>query len=184
MLHINVDRFDQLYYQFNTEIFSFVYKKVHCSYMAEEVVQLTFIKFWKVKDRLSDEVEIRPQLFQIAKTVLIDQLRKKYSQKNRVHITVEENELSSNVEISSNLLAHQVDYNDARARIERLLIALPPMRKKVFVLSRFEEYTHKEIANLLNISTKTIENHITQALRYLKLNWCFLLMMGLGVLGN
>src|SRR5690606_3483696 len=46
--------------------------------------------------------------------------------------------------------------------------ALPEMRRKVFIMSRFENLTHKEIASRLLISPKTAENHINLALKALR----------------
>ena len=48
--------------------------------------------------------------------------------------------------------------------------AMPPMRQKVFRLSRFEHKTYREISEELSISTKTVENQIGKALRLLRLS--------------
>lgn len=45
---------------------------------------------------------------------------------------------------------------------------LSPVRRKVFVLSKIEGYTYKEIAASLHISIKTVDNHIAQALKQLR----------------
>jgi RNA polymerase sigma-70 factor, ECF subfamily len=50
------------------------------------------------------------------------------------------------------------------AAIERL----PDKNKTVFMKSRLEEKTHKEIANEMSISVKTVENHITKSLKFLR----------------
>lgn len=169
--------FDTIYYEYHSEVYDYVQKKIRCSYTAEEVVQLTFIKFWNNRCSMPDGVEIRVQIFQIAKTVMIDQLRKKYSKKNSFYL---QSSISPKLAEAVNYdVTNRVNYKDTRARIEKLLRSLPPARKKVFELSRFEEFSHKEISKMLNISTKTVENHIAQALKYIKLYWCVILLLSL-----
>ena len=53
---------------------------------------------------------------------------------------------------------------------------LPPRRREIFNLSRKEQKSYKEIAILLNISEKTVENQISEALKYLKKNITLLLL--------
>jgi len=47
---------------------------------------------------------------------------------------------------------------------------MPDMQKKVFEMSRFEEKSHREIATALSISIKTVETHISRALKFLRQN--------------
>ncbi|ANH82725.1 hypothetical protein A8C56_18650 [Niabella ginsenosidivorans] len=170
--------FNTVYYEYHAEVYDFVQKKVGCSYLAEEVVQLTFIKFWNNRKKIPEHIELRTQVFQIAKTVLIDQLRKKYSKKNSVYRAPQADRAYEPV---NHDVANKVNFNDTRARIEKLLNTLPPVRKKVFELSRFDELSHKEISNLLNISIKTVESHITHALKHIKLYWYMVLLLALSV---
>ena len=60
--------------------------------------------------------------------------------------------------------------------IYRLIDELPPRRREIFNLSRKEQKSYKEIAILLNISEKTVENQISEALKYLKKNITLLLL--------
>jgi RNA polymerase sigma-70 factor (family 1) len=169
--------FDAIYHEYHPEVYDYVQRKIQCSYTAEEVVQLTFIKFWNNRETMPEKIDIRVQVFQIAKTVLIDELRKKYSKKNSTHLASQA--IPGLAEPVNHDVTNRVNYKDTRARIEKLLRSLPPVRKKVFELSRFDEFSHKEISKILNISTKTVENHIAQALKYIKLYWCVILLLSL-----
>ncbi|WP_299261074.1 sigma-70 family RNA polymerase sigma factor [uncultured Aquimarina sp.] len=55
-------------------------------------------------------------------------------------------------------------------KLENSIEQLPEKCREVFKLSRLEQKRHKEIAKILGISTKTVEVHITRALRFLKTN--------------
>ena len=61
-----------------------------------------------------------------------------------------------------------IEVNDLKQYIDTLIEELPPRQKEVYKLSREEYLKHFEIAQLLSISEKTVERHITEALRFLK----------------
>jgi len=61
-----------------------------------------------------------------------------------------------------------LEYEDTRKTIQDAIDTLPERCRIIFCMSRFDEKSHKEIAAELNISTKTIENQITRALKTLR----------------
>jgi RNA polymerase sigma-70 factor (ECF subfamily) len=61
-------------------------------------------------------------------------------------------------------------YKELLERVEVEVNHLPPKCRNVFELSRKQYKTNKEIAQLMGISEKTVENHLTKALRYLRVN--------------
>ena len=60
------------------------------------------------------------------------------------------------------------DAASLEAYLKELVESMPPMRRKVFVMSRYQHKTNREIAQALQISEKTVEVHITLALRELR----------------
>ena len=60
------------------------------------------------------------------------------------------------------------DAHSLEAYLKTLVENMPPMRKKVFMMSRYQQKSNREIAQELHISEKTVEVHITLALRELK----------------
>ena len=61
-----------------------------------------------------------------------------------------------------------VQYKDLKNRVSELIEELPERQKEIFVLSRTEGFSHKEIASKLQITTKTVEYHISLAIKYIK----------------
>ena len=70
----------------------------------------------------------------------------------------------------------EIDAHNLQEYIDRLIDELPPRRREIFNLGRKEQKSYKEIAILLNISEKTVENQISEALKYLKKNITLLLL--------
>ena len=149
--------FQTVYRLFNQKLYAYVLKKTGSVYMSEEVVQLTFIRLWEKRENLSSEYSLSAQIFRIAGTILIDQLRKEAVGKK--HLTVVENDYA---------LQNEVDQPEMHHALERAIEQMAPVRKKVFKLSKVEGYSYREIEEMLSISPKTVENHISQALKQLR----------------
>ncbi|MBE9583171.1 RNA polymerase sigma-70 factor [Mucilaginibacter sp. JRF] len=151
--------YKMVYYQYHQKVYAFVAHKTSSAYLAEEVTQLTFIKLWEKRHQLSTEYDIDVQLFRIARNAMIDELRKDAVRNNLIN----QLERDMNQPYTDTLVDKETlkNVNDA-------IELLPPTRKMVFKLSRFNNLTNAEIAEMLSISTKTVENHITLAIKQLR----------------
>ena len=105
------------------------------------------------------EIPFDRQLFQIAKTTLIDQIRKSVRERLRLQ------ELRENAVPTEAIPQYETDIT---SRITHALENLPPIRKKVFVLNRIQGLSYKEIGQELSISDRTVEKHISLALKQLR----------------
>jgi RNA polymerase sigma-70 factor (ECF subfamily) len=62
----------------------------------------------------------------------------------------------------------QIQFNETRDKVQYFVDQLPTRCRQVFLLSRVHELSHKEIAELMDISVKTVENQIGYALKFLR----------------
>lgn len=154
------DAFVEVYHAFHTRLYHYFLKKCRSEDTAKELIQLSFIKLWQSRHTLSEHISFDAQLFTIANSVLIDFLRKEAPYR----ATAGEDQLPD--ELAEMTPAHRefesLDFFHAAAR------HMPPVRKKVFELKIVYGYSNREIANNLSISLKTVEDHITKGLRFLK----------------
>ena len=164
--------FDEVFHEYHKKLYYYVFSKTKSAYYAEEVVQLTFIKLWHCRHTLNDDIPLSSQIFRIAKTTLIDHLRK-VDVSERLMGVLKLIHPSSD----TNLGHEQVLQKDLQRKIEVIVSEMPPMRRKVFELSRFNGYTYKEISSQLFISVKTVENHINHALKYVRSYLGFFLIL-------
>ncbi|MBD1428762.1 RNA polymerase sigma factor [Sphingobacterium litopenaei] len=156
----NVHAFSKVYETFHREIYGFIFQRTKSEFLAEEVTQLTFIKAWKNRAKLNHTLPINIQLFGIAKQVMIDELRK---EANRFKYEGE----AAATPFTDNLIK-ALESKDLMRLIDGDIANMPPVRRHVFELSRKQGLTHKEIAQMLNISNKAVEQHISKALLQLK----------------
>lgn len=155
--------FKQVFKEYHEKIYYYILKKTQSAYLAEEVVQITFIKLWEHKKNLNEDYSISTQLFRIATTSLIDLIRKNNTSeillKNLIN-NVDNDIINDTIE--------KLEAKELKDKIVNALNTLPPMRREVFKMSRFEEKSYSEIAIELKISSKTVENHISRALKQLR----------------
>ncbi|WP_432713243.1 RNA polymerase sigma-70 factor [Pedobacter sp.] len=156
----NIKAFELAYHQWSGKVYSFVLKQCRREEIAEEVVQQVFIRLWEKKENLSLEFNLSTQLFRMSKTIFIDELRKAaHSRKYQEKI-----EQSKSLHFTENTLEHK----EALENVYQAIGKMPPIRRKVFMMSRMEHLSNKEIASKLSISTRTVENHMALALKYLR----------------
>lgn len=160
--------FDEKYFRniFDTyfdEIYSGFLYKTHNEETAQDLTQLTFIKFWEYRYSYSFELSPKIQLYRKAKLIFIDWLRKEAHQRKLM-------EEIKNITTGS----YQNTKFELTDSLSKAIEKLPPTRQKVFMMAYVEGFSHKEIARMLNISVKTVDAHILKALHQLRKELAYL----------
>jgi len=153
--------FEQVYHEYHERFFLYVLKQTSSRELAKEAVQLAFIKLWEKREGLSPDFPVAVQLARIVRTTLIDLLRKQAVANKAI------NRLSQMGYATVTAAEPYLD-KELRFRVDRIVNQLPPACRRVYLLSREDELSYKEIAQLLSISPKSVENHIAKALRIMK----------------
>ncbi|GAB3987708.1 RNA polymerase sigma-70 factor [Spirosoma daeguense] len=152
--------FVSLYNCYFRPLFNYTFSKVNDRFIAQEIVQEAFISIWKQRSSQSIQSS-RSYLFSTAKNLIISHYRKEYTrQYYYAQAGIEQNEYEASTD--QDLLA-----SDLQEQYEKGLQLLPPKCKEVFISSR-KGHSNREIAQQLAISEKTVEQHITKALRLLR----------------
>lgn len=157
---MNTTDFNTTYQLYHKQIYSFILQKTQSEFIATEVVQLTFIKLWEKRGTLNEAVELRIQLFGMARQVMVDELRKEATR-------YKYNRQFQQYPYTGSLM-RMIESKDLLKHFEREVEAMPKMRKMIFNLSRKNGLSYNEIAEMLSISPRTVESHISKALSTLK----------------
>ena len=125
---------------------------------AKDIVHEVFTSFWQKFDLLAHDTQYKSYLFTAVRNKSFNYLRDKKS-----HLAIADAEEQITPELVESLetkeLAREINY---------ALNLLPDRCREVFELSRFEELKYAQIAQKLDISTKTVEAQISKALRMLR----------------
>ena len=155
--------FKKVFDQYHQKLYFFILYKTKSEYIAEEVVQMAFTKLWQCRETLQEEYTISTQLFRMATTILIDFLRK-YNNKEAVTARLDVVNIEKGVDSTNEKMRGA----ELQKKISEAVNELPPIRKQVFEMSREQGMTHREIAQTLSVSSKTVEGHIYKALKQIK----------------
>lgn len=159
----NTEVFNKCYEHFHPRLTGYIYKHTRSRFLTEETVQMTFVKLWENRASLSDTHDISSQLFRIAKSTLIDLLRKEAVRQSQEMTDAVLNNLDNSMYVHP-----RPEQKDELSFVLKGIEHLPPICSQVFKLSRFEGLSYQQIADQLAISPKTVETHIHRAIRQLK----------------
>ena len=154
--------FNTLFRRYSGRLYHFAYGYLKSESESEELVQEVFTIIWEKRAGLNAELSFKSYLFTISFNIIRKHFRtKSYLVEYMRSEKKDEQDLHTSDEISYNSIHHY---------ITRLVDQLPERRKLIFIKSRFEGLSIREIAEELNISHKTVENQLTDALKYMRAN--------------
>ena len=146
--------FEKLYNLYSGKLYNFMMRLSSGNqYMAEEVVQQTFIRIWEVREKIDPTENFISYLCTIARNLSMNMYQ---------HQTVEYNPDRDHQTEESTDLRFLNDYIDSLAE------ELPPSRKKIFLLSKRQGYTNKEIAEKMGISESTVATQLSLAVKFMR----------------
>lgn len=157
--------FDLVYRAYSKRLYRFVYGIIKTEIDAEEIVQEVFVKIWESHEKIDNFALFDSYLFTIAYNSTISLIRKKLSEKKYIQYikSLQIPPQQKSAEINS-------DFEILSEKVNGLIGKLPPRQKEVFMLHRENELTYRQIAEKLDISVNTVENHMSKALKFLRNN--------------
>lgn len=155
--------FENIYKQYSGKLYNFIMAISHGDrYMAEEIVQATFIKLWEVQEQIDTRKSILSYLSTIAKNMLLN----KY-QRQTVEFLYQQFLLTEQPAYDT-ITEKEADRKWLENYVDELIEQLPPSRKKIFILSRKEELSTREIAQMMHISISTVETQLSLATKFIR----------------
>ena len=161
--------FKVIYNRYIQRLYYFIHEYVPFNDIVENIIQETMMALWEKRSQLAADTNPGAWLFTVAKNNCLYKIRdRRYQQKRFQAAEISDQELKLNMEAIEVLDTSQLIFSEIEKIIEDTLERLPPQCRTVFRLSRFEALKNKEIAEELGISEKTVEGHITKALKVLR----------------
>ena len=155
--------FERLYNMYSGKLYNFIMRiSSGNQYMAEEVVQSAFIRVWEVRERVEPESSFISFLCTIAKNLLMNMY-----QRQTVEYVYNEYLKNTGVDRDSQT-EESIDLRFLNEYIDSLAEELPAQRKKIFILSKRQNYRNKEIAEMMGISESTVATQLSLAVKFMR----------------
>jgi RNA polymerase sigma-70 factor (family 1) len=155
--------FQEIYKRYWKTLYGAAFKRLKSKELSEEVVQELFTNLWIKRQSLVIKTELSNYLFSSVSHFVIDQYRKELiKQRYSESFKLAHSEFDNSTE-------EEITLKELKSTIAIEVSHLPDKCRSVYELSRVENKSNKEIANYLGISEKTVENHLTKALKRLRL---------------
>lgn len=158
----NISAYEEIFLRYSDRMYKFALKYTRDPNVAEEIMMDVMLWIWENRERLAGVSNLPSYLFAATRNKVFNQLRKKALETFSLEDVAGEGHLK---DFSAN---SSMEFEELYRHYEKSLERLSPQCKAVFTLSRQEELSYPEISKKLNISVKTVEGHITSALKSLR----------------
>lgn len=149
-------QFQELYYRYYEALYRFFWIRINSTELSKDFVQDVFTRVWKNRSRLDPNKSVKAYLYRIANNLAIDYFRKKGHEQRYL----------SDLKQRKPTVYH--DPVEMKITIDRAVHDLPEKVRQIFIFSRYEGLTYQEIAEVCQISIKTVEARMSQALNLLR----------------
>ncbi len=153
--------FEEIFNRYWSILYSAAYKRLKSHEKAEEIVQDLFTLLWSKREDIQIHTSLSGYLLTTVRYLVLNHFQKesvRESYKNSLDLT----------HAYDNSTEDTILLNDLKRNLEKEVNDLPPQCRSVYELSRNQHIVNHEIATLLSISEKTVEGHLTKAIKRLK----------------
>lgn len=159
--------FESLYRFFYPKLSYFSGQYLLDAEIANNVAQDVFTELWEKRATLQSDTNIQAWLFTVTKNKSLKQISKERS-KQKYTDYLKARQLDLNYQSLADFDTSNFIFEELQTKLEAALAKLSPPVRLVFEKSRFEEKRNKEIAEELGVTIKTVEAHISKALKLLR----------------
>lgn len=172
--------FEKLFLRYYTPLCKFAWRYIRSTHIAEELVQEVFTNVWEIKKQLDPEGTLRAYLYQSVKNRALDHI--KHQEVVRRHLSEMAQDTKETASPQRIPAGDTAFMKAARQAIEEL----PERARQVYKLHRKDGLTYSEIAQVMEISPKTVESQMSRALKILRnrLSGFLPILSVIGILGK
>lgn len=157
----NEEAFEKMFFEFYAPLCRFSKGYVGTVESARDVVQEVFIKIWSKREKLHIHTSVKAYLFQAVRNHSLNELEKRNRYQTFEEEYIKEAEVESTPDSDENS-------KELTKVIWQIVEEMPEKRKAVFTLYREHGLSYKEVASVLGITRKTVENQMGRALNFIR----------------
>ena len=153
--------FERLFKTHFVHLCNFAFQYVKDSDSAKDITQKVFINLWESREKIDPQKALKSYLFTSVRNRCLNYIRDQKKYRSHVlDIEIADLEISFDEEDSG--------ITELQERVRKALATLPEKCRQVFEMSRYKNMKYKDIAEELDVSVKTVEAHMSKALKSLR----------------
>jgi RNA polymerase sigma-70 factor (ECF subfamily) len=156
----DADAFKNLFETYCQALVYFAWRFVKNTQAAENIVQDIFLKVWLNRTRLDPALNTKSYLYKAVKNQALQHLRKAKIENRKGNFQVLDDSTKSPEDI--------LNEKEIAVSVQRAISELPTQSRLIFTMSKYSNLKYSEIAEIQNISIKTVETHMGRALKFLR----------------
>lgn len=161
--------FEALFLTYYERLARFAYGYVKTRSAAEEVVQDVFLNIWSQRGRWAVQGALRTYLYAATRNRALNRLRRSQLEQRWADGVLDNDDVVAVVPRSPQA-NERVELAELDEAIRQAIDQLPPRCRETFVLSRQHHLSYEQIAQVMEISVKTVQEQIARALRSLRVS--------------
>lgn len=153
--------FEEVFHQLYDPLLNYAVYLIKSRPVALDLVQETFLKLWEKRETLNPEKSLKSLLYLIVRNLAFNHQRDKASRDAKLATNVDR----TGIEIDSpdDMFAAGV----LKGKMDEWINSLPLRQREALILSRFQGLSHQEVAAVMDVSPRTVNNHLVRALKYI-----------------
>ncbi|WP_163410288.1 RNA polymerase sigma factor [Flavobacterium ajazii] len=154
----NEAAFKEVYFNYYDKLINIARRFNFTVLTPEDFVQETFLRLYNKRELLNEDVLFDKQLFTICKNIIINHVNRenKIIQLDPAQVSIPEEPADSGL------------FEERQEKLQNFISQLPEQQQKIFTLHKLENLSYKEIAEITDLSEKTIANHIYLASKFIR----------------
>ena len=171
------DAFREIVNRYKNSLYAFLRRFINRQDLVEDVFQETFLQLYASRETFDSDRPLRPWLFTIAANKAKDALRKVQR-----HSAVSLGAIADSGEVSVddvvNILTsnkvtpdEEITHDETARRVRRIIEEMPENLRGILVLAYFEQFSYKQMADILSIPIGTVKSRLHTAVLYFAKKW-------------
>lgn len=162
LIHNNEKAFRELYIRYKGKLWHYCFSFLKSEEESDDLIQEIFICLWELRGSLNPELSFSSFMYSLVRNRVLNYFRDMDVE------TQAKKALSGSLLTKTEHVETDIIYTEYQQILKDAIDHLPPQRKKVFIMSRTDNMSHKEIATHLGLSVNTVQDHISESMRFIK----------------
>lgn len=168
-MKIELNQFNMFFKEYQKRFVRFAINYVQNEDEAEDIVMEAMLAFWEHRYELPEDTNIPGYVLKSVKNKCLNYLKSSRNALSDSMDEVDQWEIEMRLKALESFDPFLIYTKEIQQIVEETLASLPPQTQRIFGLSRYENFSNVDIAQMTDLSVKSVEYHITKALKSLRI---------------